>query len=367
MSNKSKPYRIGCCISAHGYGHATRAMAVMEALGRCLPVHFEILTAVPPWLFAETLTVSFRLHSMATDVGLKQHNPLAEDMAATLKALDDFYPLREASVEAAAAIFASCGLILCDIAPLGIAAAKHLGIPSVLLENFTWDWIYEGYAEAWPALRPHIAYLAELFARADYHIQTIPVCGPKPCDLVVAPIARPIRNPGAVRQALRPIPGQRLVLVAMGGIGGWSAQIEPLLKRRDLLFLLAGRSRENEFVHNLRFLGQDDLAWYHPDLVAAADLVVGKAGYSTVAEVYQAGKPFAYISRSGFRESGPMCDFVDSQLDSWEISFEQMGSGEWLTTLPLIPVAPLPAHARRNGAEQAADFLARLATTLPEH
>ena len=102
MSNKSKQYRIGCCISAHGYGHATRAMAVMEALGRCLPVHFEILTAVPPWLFAETLTVSHRLHAMTTDVGLKQHNPLVEDMPATLKALDDFYPLREASIKAAA-------------------------------------------------------------------------------------------------------------------------------------------------------------------------------------------------------------------------------------------------------------------------
>ena len=356
----SKQLRIGCCISAHGYGHATRSMAVMEALGRCLPVHFEILTSVPPWLFAETLTVEYSLHSLPTDVGLQQHNPLAEDMEATLTALDDFYPLTATRIDAAAAVLASCTLILCDIAPLGIAAARRLGIPSILLENFTWDWIYEGYSEAWPQLQNHIVYLADLFAQADYHIQTVPVCRPKQCDLVVPPIARPIRNPETVRQALRPIPGQRLVLVAMGGIGGWTAQIAPLLKRRDLLFLLAGRSRENEFVHNLRFLGQDDLSWYHPDLVAASDLVVGKAGYSTVAEVYQAGKPFAYISRSGFRESGPMCDFVDTHLDSWEITFAQMCSGEWLNTLPLIPVTPLPAQARTNGADQVADFLARL-------
>lgn len=359
MSIQPKQYRIGCCISAHGYGHATRCMAVLEALNRRLAVHFEILSTVPQWLFAETLTAPYTLHALPTDVGLKQHNPLVEDMPATLKALDDFYPLRETCIESAAAIFAGCDLILCDIAPLGIAAAKRLGIPSVLLENFTWDWIYQGYNEAWPGLNRHIAYLAGLFAQADYHIQAIPVCNPHPCDLVVSPIARPIRNPEAVRQALRPIAGQRLVLVAMGGIGGWTAQVEPLLKRRDLLFLLAGRSRENEFVHNLRFLGQDDLSWYHPDLVAAADLVVGKAGYSTVAEVYQAGKPFAYISRSAFRESGPMCDFIDTHLDSWEITFEQMGNGEWLNTLPLVPVAPLPAHARKNGAEQAAAFLAQ--------
>lgn len=50
------PRRIGCCITAHGFGHATRAAAVMEALGRRLPVDCTIVTAAPAQLFAESLS-----------------------------------------------------------------------------------------------------------------------------------------------------------------------------------------------------------------------------------------------------------------------------------------------------------------------
>ncbi len=362
MSHGSKQFRIGWCISAHGYGHATRSMALMQALGQQLPVHFDILTTVPSWLFAETLTVSHALHPLTTDVGLVQHDPLVTDMPATLRALDGFYPLADERIDQAATLLSGADLVLCDIAPLGIAAAKRAGIPCVLVENFTWDWIYQGYCDQWPQLMPHIAYLRQLYKQADHHIQTVPVCEARVSALTVNPIARPIRNPDQVKARLRPITNQRLVLVAMGGIGGWEMQIAPLLKRKDLLFVLTGRSRENEFVHNLRFLGQDDLAWYHPDLVAASDLVVGKAGYSTVAEVFQAGKPFAYISRPDFRESGPMTAFVDARIDSWEISSEQMCNGDWLNTLPQVSVTPVALGSRENGADQAADYLAALLT-----
>ena len=145
-------------------------------------------------------------------------------------------------------------------------------------------------------------------------------------------------------------------------MGGCEIPTSPLLKRKDLLFLFTGRSRENEFVHNLRFLGREDLAWYHPDLVAAADLVVGKLGYSTMAEAYQAGASFAYIRRPGFRESEPLAAFVDARMDSWEISWEQLRSGSWLKSLPLIPGRPFTPTNRVNGADQVADYLVTLLT-----
>lgn len=367
MTESAERLRIGCCISAHGFGHATRAMAVMHALGRRLPVRYEIVTTAPAWLFDETLTTSpFRIHPLAVDVGLVQKNAMEEDLDATIRALDGFYPLAAEKIDQVAALLAGCCLVLCDIAPLGIAAARRAGVPSVLLENFTWDWIYQGYAEQWPGLAPHIEYLAGLFAQADYHIQAAPVCRPVEGALVVPPIARPTRAPGLVRDRLRPVPGQRLIMVSMGGVGGCEIPIAPLLKRKDLLFLLTGRSRENEFVHNLRFLGQEDVSWYHPDLVAAADLVVGKLGYSTVAEAYQAGASFAYIRREGFRESEPLAAFVDDRMDSWEISFEQLRSGTWLKSLPQIPGRPFTPTKRASGANQAADYLASL-LTAPAH
>ncbi len=365
MTEPVERLSVGCCISAHGFGHATRAMAVMHALGRRLPVRYEIVTTAPAWLFDETLTTSpFRIHPLAVDVGLVQKNAMEADLDATVRALDGFYPLTEARVDQVATLFADCALVLCDIAPLGIAAARRVGIPSVLLENFTWDWIYQGYAGQCPGLGRHIAYLAELFHQADHHIQAAPVCRPGDGSLVVAPIARPTRAPGLVRDRLRPVPGQRLIMVSMGGVGGCEIPTAPLLKRKDLLFLLTGRSRENEFVHNLRFLGQEDVSWYHPDLVAAADLVVGKLGYSTVAEAYQAGASLAYVRREDFRESEPLAAFVDARMDSWEISFEQLRSGVWLKSLPQAPGRPFTPTRRISGADQAADYIAALLAAL---
>ena len=44
-------------------------------------------------------------------------------------------------------------------------------------------------------------------------------------------------------------------------------------------------------------------AFYHPDLVNASDAVVGKLGYSTVAEAALAGVSYAYVPRNQFRET----------------------------------------------------------------
>lgn len=359
MKGLARRVRVGCCISGHGFGHATRCLAILQALARLRPVEYVILTSAPARLFAESLTAPYSLHHRQTDVGLVQETALSEDLGASLRALDDFYPLAEERVQDAAALFAGCALVLADIAPLGIAAAGRAGIPSVLIENFTWDWIYAGYLAAYPAFAPHIDYLSSLFARADRRIQAEPVCAPVAGSLKVAPVARTFADPDLARQRLHAEAGQKVVLLTMGGLGGEATDLEPLLARPELLFVLPGQSRENEFSANLRFLGRE-AGWYHPDLVAAADLVVGKLGYSTVAELYRAGTPFAWLGRPGFRESKVLAAFVDSHLDGWNIDGQAWQSGAWLDRLPSLADQPAPPPRTINGADQAARFVTEL-------
>ncbi|MFL2913724.1 MAG: hypothetical protein ACJZ64_03700, partial [Opitutales bacterium] len=66
--------------------------------------------------------------------------------------------------------------ILCDISPLGIKLGKQLKIPTVLIENFTWDWIYQTYVDAEPKFLPIIENLKEIFSYPDLRIQTNPIC-----------------------------------------------------------------------------------------------------------------------------------------------------------------------------------------------
>ena len=143
----------------------------MEALSAGLPVCFEIVTTVPHWFFAESLTAPYSLHSVNCDIGLVQRNSLEEDPGKTLELLDRFFPLDQSLVDRVAGLLADCSLVICDIAPLGIAAAQRAGTLSVLLENFTWDWIYRSYLEQWPGFDYHISYLQQLYASVDYHLQ----------------------------------------------------------------------------------------------------------------------------------------------------------------------------------------------------
>ncbi len=352
--------RIGYCITAHGFGHAARAAAVMEALARLLDVEFVVVGAVPAWFFAGSGIRLAALHPLQVDVGLVQSSALREEMTATLAALDRFYPLRPEVVGQVASLFAGCRLLLTDIAPLGILAAARAGIPSVLVENFTWDWIYEGYLDRWPALAPHVESLAAVYRQADYHLQTEPVCREWDCDLRVAPVSRAPRRPAEeIRRLLGVEQGQRMVLVTMGGIKGEPLDQAPMLARPEQVFVLPGSPVERLTIReNLRLLPLDS-GLHHPDLIAAADVVVGKVGYSTLAEVYAAGVPFAYVCRPDFPESPPLAAFIDQTMAGMELPLTRFCTSDWIDDLDKL--APRGHDGiQGNGALEVARFLARL-------
>jgi hypothetical protein len=134
---------IGWFISPHGFGHAARAAAVIDTVHDMNPsVRFEIFTIVPEFFFKESLDKGiFNYHSLETDIGLAQKNSLDVDIPGTLCRLDDFLPFKENMIADLAALVKelNCRAIVCDIAPMGIAVARAANIPSLLVENFTWD------------------------------------------------------------------------------------------------------------------------------------------------------------------------------------------------------------------------------------
>ena len=140
---KSGERRIAYFITPHGYGHAARASAVMAAIQQSdSAIRFEIFTQVPRWFFQDSLSGPFGYHPILTDIGLVQKTSLAEDMPETVKRLDAFLPFDAGSIQDLAKQInqLECQLVLCDIAPMGIAVAGEVSIPSVLIENFTWEY-----------------------------------------------------------------------------------------------------------------------------------------------------------------------------------------------------------------------------------
>ncbi|HBI16043.1 MAG TPA: hypothetical protein DDY20_11105 [Desulfobulbaceae bacterium] len=353
---------LGCCVSSHGFGHAARTSAILQALAELAQVRCTVVSLVPHWFFQSSLPCPFTYYPWQSDIGLVQKSALREDLPATVRELSLFYPLRQELVARVAAVFAHCDLVLCDIAPLGIAAARQAGVPSVLLENFTWDWLYEGFLERCAELSPFVSCLRDLNRQADYHIQTLPVCAPGPCDLLAGPIARRIRSSRAeVRQMLGIAADQPLVLVSLGGLGMAGVNLCLPEDGSGTLYLVAGKQEEGRAQKNVRFLPPES-GLDHPELVAACDAVIGKAGYSTLAEVYRAQVPFGYIQRQGFRESGPLVSFIRQEMAGLEITERELADGSLAAKISSLLALVPPSPRLPDGAGQCAAFLAALPT-----
>ena len=357
--------RIAYFISPHGFGHAARACAVMDAAYLLSPrLRFEIFTTVPRWFFEDSLSCPFAYHPLLTDIGLVQKTPLNADLSLTLDRLNRFYPFKGEYLDGLASEISDlkCSLAICDIAPLGIAVAKKAGILSLLVENFTWDWVYLEYAEQWPAFDRHRNYLQSLFRSVDYHVQTEPLCWKGHPDLSVGPISRlPKTGKQEIRDRLSIPSSDRLVVITMGGIQGRYDFRKKLKAVKDVFFVAPGGADEARIEGNLILLPHRS-DFFHPDLIAASDAVVGKAGYSTLAEVYQAGVPFGYVKRPHFRESEVLGGYMEARGNAVSIDPQEFASGTWISRLDQI--LSLTTH-KSNDTDNAAT-VARFALAIKQ-
>ncbi len=356
---------IAYFITSHGFGHASRASAVMNAVYDRWPfVHFEIYTLTPEWFFKNSLKAPFAYHAEQTDVGLVQISSLHFNLDKTFDALEKFLPFGQNLLDALAEQlhFSDCQWIISDISPLGIAVGEHAGITSVLVENFTWDWIYEAYLPADQRFRKYIDLLSDLYGKAGHRIQAQPVCSHRRAQLCTPPISRkPLTDARIVREKLGINERDQMVLITMGGIletlpfTGQLAGFD-----EHICFVVPGTASKlpsgGKKHHNIIFLPQNS-TFYHPDLVNAADAVVGKVGYSTLAEIYHAGVPYGFITRSDFRESSVFESYIQSNMAGIRIDEKDFISGEWLKQLSGLLALPKPSISEPNGAGSAAEYI----------
>ena len=353
---------IACFITPHGYGHAARAAAILSAIHKQVEnCRFDLYTTVPAWFFSDSLACPFFLDAVKTDIGLVQRTPLAEDLTATAQGLDGWYPLDAGMVGrlAETLVRRQTRLVICDIAPLGIAVARAAKIPSVLVENFTWDWIYRGYPDFRQRFGRHIDYLSDLFEQADARIRARPICGDAVGHLTVDPVSRPPRRSGAaVRQQMGVAPEETLVLVSLGG----TPLGEGLLGFRQIpsgvRIVVPTNGAAPAGCPGLQVVAHD--AFYHPDLIGACDAVIGKTGYSTLAEVFHAGVPFGYVGRGGFRESAVLEAFARDAMGAQAVTEADLKSGAWIEAIPALAASRREPAAPTNGAAAAAAFIASL-------
>jgi hypothetical protein len=354
-------------VSGHGFGHASRTIELLNALADRAPdVRLVVRSAVAPWLFARTARPTVVLEPLECDTGAVQIGSLHLDPDETVRQARAFMREWPARVDAEAAVLRAHGatLVLADIPPLGIAAAKAAGVPAVAMSNFTWDWIYAAYPGTGDLSRA----IGDIYATADLALR-LPLWGgfatfPQIVDLPFI-ARRSRRNRDEVRRAFDLPLDRPLALVSFGGYGveGLDTAALSRIDRWGLLMTsttpidgrtLGERGRTGSLIP-LDEPGMYARGFLYEDIVHAMDVVVSKPGYGIIAECVANQTALLYTSRGHFVEYDVLVAGLPRVLRSGFIDHDALFAGRWRPYLDSLLAQPEPLERPRvDGAEVAA-------------
>ena len=350
-------------ISGHGYGHATRSAEVMRELAAADPtVAIHVRTAVPEHIF-DAAGPAIRHTRLQIDSGaVERFCGLEVDPRGTLE--------RAAMIcQAAAQLIAQeiayvrreqISLIVSDIPPLAGEIAAAAGVEAAGISNFVWSWMCEPYIHDCPEFAGVLDSMREGYRKMRRFVR-LPFSQSDGLDMFEQVIDAPIvtrrtsRDPREVRAQLgltretRPI-----VFPAMRGALAAEAIDRAASANEIVILYLDVEGRVHSKDARLVRLGSD---LRHADVMAAADVIVSKAGYGIVSECVAGGKSLLYPRRKNFREDEILLPQAARYLRLHEISRENFLSGNWSGSLRELLAQPAPAEtARVDGAK----FCARL-------
>jgi L-arabinokinase len=305
------------------------------------------------------------------DTGVVQIDSLRLDEAATVARAAAFYRDFHARVarEVSVLRLRRPSLIIGDIPPLASAAAAAVGLPSVLIGNFTWDWIYEGY-DGFTAGAPEVlTTIRDAYRQATLALRLPMWGGFGPLRAVtrdIPLIARhATRSASDVRQQLGLPEAGPLVLASFGGHGLRDLDPASLAANRGYTIVLTGHQpavrqpAPNVCILDEREIYADGLRY--EDLVAAADVVVTKPGYGIVAEAIANDTAILYTSRGHFVEYEVLVEGMQRLTRCRYIPMNDLLGGHWAGHLDRLRREPAAARKpATNGAEVAAGEILKL-------
>jgi len=353
-------------ISGHGFGHSTRQMEVIRQIFQRKAEETRVIvktTAPEEFFCAGDSKVEYI--NCNTDVGVVQKDSMSSDLPSTIKSLEEFWNNKETWIkeEEAFALKNDIGVIVSDISPLAFDVSKSLGITSIGISNFSWDWIYSSYTDNESGFLPYISKIKESYKKCDI-LCRLPFHGDLsvfnkvweiPCIARKSPFSKKqIKKQLAIEET-----GKKLVLFSFGGFGLDSLSIENLFSMEDYSFITTGQKNFQE--KNVTCFSNECLqkkGVSFQDIVRGVDVVVSKLGYGIVSECIANETPLLAASRKDFPESEIFSKQLGSFIPFLTIEKEELVDGKWEEGLEELlemkgDFRKLPVH----GAEVAAQII----------
>ncbi len=346
-------------LSGHGYGHLAQCAPVLQALRARLPaLRLTVMSELPRTVLAERLGHEFTHLSQATDPVLPMRSAWEVDVAASLKAFDEFHRDWEAALQADVEQLRVLApdLLLANIPYRLLVAAKQAEVPAVALCSLNWAAVLASYCGTGPEVRPILEQMWAGYRAADLFLAPQPALPMPELDnyRAIGPIARQGR---CIRQALHAElgvkPATRVVLVALGGIDSALPLADwPRLQGLVWLFPQALEASRDDWFDSRK------LSFPIIDVLVSADAVLTKPGYGTYTEAVCNAVPLLTLARPDWPETAYLNAWARRHGCLEEISVAQFQSGTFGAALERLRQQPSQEPMEPEGIRQAVDVLA---------
>lgn len=353
-------------ISGHGFGHAVRAAEVIRAFGETeQDVRIFVKTNAPSKLFAGLPAMVSDVIPLEIDTGVAERNgTLRIDTDATVARLAAFLGRCDEIVASEVEFVRREGisLIVADVPYLPGEVAERAGVPCTAIGNFAWDWIYEPYlannihGETYLArIRRGYASMA-CYLRLPFHHDTESFGSIIDVPLITREVQHGRQD--ILRKLSVDASRQRSrVLYAMRRPGSLEALARAADRARDRLFFYF-EAPQADMPENTRSVLLDEQLSFL-DVLSVCDAVVSKLGYGILADCASTQTAILFPPRDGFREDDILVPAAYKYLRACELPLEDYETGDWITHLERLEVAPQPADSlATHGATTCAEILA---------
>lgn len=345
-------------VSAHGFGHLAQVAPVLAALGKVLPrLRLTLRSGLPADRLQARLPADWTHLAQSSDFGYVMHDALSVDLAATALAYRRQHADWEALVERDGRLLADLqpDLVLSDVAYLPLAAAARAGIPSVAMCSLNWAELFAHFfaGETWAA--PIHRQMLSAYQGAECFLRLTP--GMAMADLprrrCIAPVAALGEDCRAdLRAQLRCSPGERLVLIAFGGVGK-QLPVADWPRLAGVRWLIP----RDWQVEDAACTAVEPLGRPFTDLLRSVDALITKPGYGAFTEAACNGTPVLYLRRHDWPEQDPLIDWLERHGRCREVGAADLLAGRLQPALEALwrqPAAPAP---QPSGAAEAAAAL----------
>lgn len=328
-------------ITGHGFGHAVRSTAIINALPQNVQV--TIKTAIPKTFFDRELKREFNYLHGAYDCGCLQHDSVSVDIGKTIKTFSAIHTANKQIVKHEIAWCRNSNVtgIASDITPFAFDVASKCGIPSIAVTNFTWYDIYSEYVSADTSFTEVVEEIKQSYSRADLLLALSPAMPmnyfrKKKVMPVVGRVGRVNRSLFQEKYAINP--SRKIALIYVGEFGLSAARWRNLALCRDWEFF--GLQRLAGAPENYHELVPD--ATDYPDLIATADCVISKLGYGVVAESMLNRTPILYLPREQFAEYPVLNEAVRKWRGGELLTEDEFLLCDWAEALQRLTARRLP-------------------------